>query len=230
MKVALQISGELRSFKSYYTNYKQQILDNVKPDIFLSTWNNLLHQRIPNEGTLKEYVDLYNPIAYEYENFCDKYLNSSGINNVINIVKNKPKIHTYRDCKNIIYMFYKRFRCNKIFEEYCNLNNKQYDVVIVTRTDLIFCEPLLIEQVKLAKNQLLIPMGADFENGICDIFVMGPPDLINVYCSLYNYIEKYVEKNTMFHPEHLLKYHLEDNGIPFKRNSFHIQINTRRMT
>ena len=39
MKIALILTGQLRTYKSTYNNLKKFIIDELQPDIYISTWS-----------------------------------------------------------------------------------------------------------------------------------------------------------------------------------------------
>lgn len=229
MRVALQISGQLRYFKSYYHMYKFQLLDTIKPDIYLTTWYNTNRQKIEDEGSLEEYCDIYsNVVSACAENFDDT-INRPGIfRNIYDQVLEYKNNHSYRDPLAVTSMFYQRWLCDQYFQK----DSVNYDVVIVGRSDLILSEPLLYKHLQLAidTNSVIIPMGSDYEYGICDVLAFGPPKLIDRYCNLFECIPKYLKDGVWYHPEHILKYHLLKQKIPHNRISYTINLRHMRMT
>jgi hypothetical protein len=69
MRVAVCISGELRTYKENYESLKKNILDPYDADVFLSSWNTTSAQdKYNNKITLpiskRELLDLYKPKVF----------------------------------------------------------------------------------------------------------------------------------------------------------------------
>lgn len=224
MNYAFQIAGQLRKFKTSHQFYQQQIFNNIDLDIFLSTWTTNSHSKIVDEGTIEDYTDLYKPVVIDIDNY--DVIQTDQIQYIKKLVLANKKIVTYISPLITILQAYKRWKCNMLRKSYI----KKYDVVIVGRPDLILGEPLFEHHLIEAQDKLIIPMGGDWEGGICDLLAIGPPKYIDIYCDLFTHLEQYIKNNVMFHPEHMLKYHLYQYKIPISRVSYVIHLNQKRMT
>ncbi len=87
-------------------------------------------------------------------------------------------------------------------------HEKQFAVIMKFRTEI----PLDIP-VELMEEQdwICIPRGQDHRGGINDQVAYGPAELMYKYCACFDYVEEMVvHRKVVFHPETLLRYHLEN--------------------
>jgi hypothetical protein len=219
MKVALILSGQFREAKYCYKGFKENILDIYNPDVFISTWTNSfnitpsgwfgLYQK--DDCTLSEVMEMYNPKSIELETFDDD--NYQPFKKMADNLDSK--INHVTKTVNVNSMWYKRHRANLLRENFEKLNNFKYDLVISSRFDLEFLEPLSFQ---LEENKLSIPIGFDWSNGLCDLFAMGNSDIMSEYFDLYNLMEYYrLEKEVSETPELIMKYHVEHKNIELNR-------------
>lgn len=220
MKVALQFTGQLRNFEYSYQFFKEFLLDYINPDIFLSTWED------PNVELFKE---LYKNCICRTDPHTKEFLHNNNLQLLIHQAKfgyQDPNTKNY----NMICGLYHKYMCNQLRMQYETQNNIKYDVIIVTRPDLILAEPFNIELLNYTKDYLLIPAGSDWECGTNDLFAVGNPHNINIYCNLIVYLPIYISTPVILNPEHLLKYHLDEKSVPIKRFSYTTHLRSKKMT
>lgn len=205
MKVAYQFSGEIRDFKKIFPNVKKNILDPTNADVYASVWeyptNQLDKKRFKDHGTIKEFVKLYGVSVYETDFFDEEFL--SGVQYLVDKAHSnkRPEIKPL----NVISQYHKWNRCNYLRHA---LNHCNYDIVIKGRSEVEFARPLTEEEIQLAQHKILIPKGHD-SLGINDIWAMGPTYLMDIYLSIIKFVDIYMSEGVVFHPETLLKYHLD---------------------
>ena len=200
--------------------YYDNLLSKIDADFFLYTWESIGPQRVTDDGSFNEYCDLYHPKYHQIDTPAPSLEHSYK-----RIVSTRRFTRTDVQPKAVVYQAYQRWICNKMRK-----SRGEYDTCIVTRPDIIPSEPFNPEVLEYAKDSLLIPIGSDWVYGICDLLAIGPPHYIDIYCSLYESLYTYARKGVLFHPEHLLKYHLSKYNVPIKRFSYTIHIDVRRMT
>lgn len=224
MRIALQFSGQLRNFQQCAYFFKTQLLNRVPIDIFVSTWKvNSTAQLFSDEGTIRDFLNLYNIAAHRIEELNQDYF--------LHLIKScKSGVNTRVKYDYMVYGFYQRWQCNLLRKEYEKKHNIKYDRVIITRPDLILGEPLKFDVISSYPDHLLIPAGSDWEYGINDLLAIGNNEHINVYCDLFNQLPNYIKRGVLIHPEHLLKYHLDEYNVPVKRFSLITHLRARRMT
>ena len=106
-------------------------------------------------------------------------------------------------------------------------NHFIYDVIIYFRIDIlsedIFSIPTIIEN-----NTIYIPIGYDFEGGLNDQLAYGDYNSMKIYCNLYNFVESYNTHGIPYHPEILLKYHLNCHVVRIERFNYNYTLNKKR--
>jgi hypothetical protein len=214
LNVALLISGQVRNAKETYPSIKEKILDIYNPDVFIETWSNSseieshFNGVMPNDSTLDEIEKMYNPkilSSEEYSKEIEEHFISRGLNK-----------NTYAETKttNLYSMHYKIKKGFNLIEEYQSLG-KCYDIVIRIRFDIRLEN--FIDLYEVNPNKVYIPEGWNHRDGINDLFAIGGYEVMKKYCNLYSYLEEYSIAGSMFHPETLLKVHLEKNSINIER-------------
>lgn len=220
MKVALILSGQFRNAKECYHTIKDNILDVYSPDVFISSWLNSSNI-IPSgwfgstpsdDCDISDIINMYNPISIEMETFDnDKY---SPFKNLSNRLDSLLEPGTETKTINVVSMHYKRYKANLLKSKYEELNNFKYDVVICSRFDLEF-----LEKINLEKNDNInIPIGFDWANGISDLFAYGKSEIMDQYFNIFNMFDFYMlEKRVHYSPEYILKFHIDYNNLNVSR-------------
>lgn len=200
MKIALLYSGLPNITEEIYDNHKKQIIDHYDCDIYLSTYNTKNYETC---------IDLLKPKSIQIEDWEILLNNFQEIAN--KIIHKKPETVAI----NTLSMFYKIQQCFDLMD-----NKIYYDAIIRLRMDNAFDSKLDI----ILNEDLNIPTGGDY-GGILDQLAYGSFNNMNIYCHLYNQIQKYIETNcVIFHPETMLKYYLSENNIIIKRFLFNIYL------
>jgi hypothetical protein len=219
MKVALILSGQFRNAKECYQTIKSNILDVYSPDVFISSWLNPSSitpsgwfGETPNDDcTIEDIVQMYSPKSIELETFDDE--NYQAFKKTA--AKLDSKISHETKTTNVIAMWYKRHRANLLRNQFEKLNDFKYDVVIASRFDLEILEPLNFE---LEGDQLLIPIGFDWCDGLSDLFAVGNSDTMDEYFDIFNQMEYYrLEKEISESPEAIMKYHVNHKNMEVNR-------------
>ena len=198
MKIALIISGYLRSFKNIIESLKKNLLNLYDVDIYIHVTNSNENKYINNMISIDEINTLLKPKVMI-------------ISNNINFDNN------YNDLYNQNFKFYiinqKRLEIEKI-------ENIKYDVVIKFRPDIYLKEKIIFEiedgiiyipkDNKMDKNKLKTIN----DNYICDIIAYGSKNIMNKYFDIYNHLDSLVTKYGNIN-ETILYNYLIDNSIKF---------------
>lgn len=196
-KVALLLSGKPRFDEYSYQNIYKNIIEPLNADVYIYTFCS------PKE--LQSIIETYLP---NLKKICGEF--------------ESPKITEWQcnkapetTIKSVLYM-------SKHYREVYNLvaqTYKKYDWMIRTRLDLVIDTKIDHEYLnKLNQNAYQIPVGANFRSGINDAFVLCNQENMQKYCNWYNMIPQYtINEGRMFHPESLLRYHLNQQLVPINR-------------
>lgn len=200
MKIAFLSSGHARNAHELIENTKNKLFSNINPDIYFYSYKDT------DLNILKKSINFY----YLYEINQDDDLKIDEL-----FFKNKhPEVkvgNTFKMLKNKYNVF--------------NLIKNDYDLYIYGRFDVNYINSLDIKVFKeIDENTIFIPRGGDHREGINDIFSVGKKTSMFKYCNVFNYLNEYVPKECLFHPELLLKTHLNKQKVNIKRFDFSINI------
>jgi hypothetical protein len=83
---------------------------------------------------------------------------------------------------------------------------------------MFFLDDLKLNDIRSCKDAIYIPTHYDYLKGINDRFAFGDSKKMDIYSSLYKRFEYYGKvEEVLFHPETMLKHHLDKNDIFIKR-------------
>ena len=201
MKLAIQISGEFRQLQASLETLKTYVFltfPATEIDFFVHTWR--------KEGDEGHGAGLaaFKPRAYFLESYDDR-IDLHAL----------PRAYS---------MFYSIQRANDARKEYEKAMEIKYDLVMRYRTDCIFRENVfdtIKDILKQKKLFLCIPKPKQLETfdgpveseseGLCDWFAIGSPELMDVYCRIY---ETFHKEGLPIVPETMLAFQLQMYGIP----------------
>jgi hypothetical protein len=237
MRVALCISGELRSFQQTYKELSKNIIEPLEPDIFLYSWdqiegswkqrnkgnkyNNFFiddFEGIQNSSTLsKDVVDLYHPADFVLENFLEEYKNEiKGVKRPRELLSdaNKSRWSQYN-----LPMFYTLYKCNELKKEYERKNNFTYDMVIKIRTDVRFPKMSKDFDAGVLENTLwYYPKDHNESHVVSDKFAFSNSAIMDYYSSVFTKLTDYWDEgmyNSLGHwkiGEEMMWHHFYDKS------------------
>lgn len=194
MKIALCLSGQLRNVQSTYSWFKSNVFDCNSShiiDTFVHSWfdkntiGNVHYaaNHIPNsviacdpipDNVINQVYDSYNPIVFQLEHqkqFDEKNYNTRKLLDAI------PQNGLSR-----LYSLYKSVKLKNYYEIE---NNIQYDLVMVTRFDLMLLAPVIFDN--FINNGIYHPGNSPHGFNVC--CVIGKSSDINVYSKLFNLVD-----------------------------------------
>lgn len=205
MKVAVMLTGFLRTYEEAFNLLKINLLDRYNPDLYISTWDK------SENGILikKNFIDLYKNYnlknvliedidKYNQEKFIIKKIDRFNDIFDINPRANQHGEYWANRLKDQWYLVKKLYL---VIE-----NEINYDIIIRLRFDLF------IESINLSINKgITVPFdigGWDFT----DHMAYGDPTSMKKYCSLHDYIyELYLNHNIdITHAVDMPKYYLQN--------------------
>jgi uridine kinase len=207
MKVALLISGYLRSFKINIEQLKLNLLNHYNIDIYIHITNNEETKYINENIQLDDVLILKPKIMIVSDNL--KFI--SNINNNINNIYNQN---------------YKFYLLNQKRIEIERIENFKYDIVIKMRPDVYLKEKIILNP---EKNYIYIPTDTKIDknklvnitdNYICDIIAYGDGNIMDKYFNIYLHLNELIKKYGNIN-ETLLYNYLNDNKINYKLIDIH---------
>jgi len=194
MKVAVCISGQLRTYEKCYENLKKYILKPLNPDIFIQVWDEVGASHKESEGNKEKVcesklLDMYHPKKIVIEE------RPIGADDELYGKKVPPKLKEIEPLhyKSALSMFYQINACNRLAVDYSKEQGFDYDVIIRIRPDSMFLEkiPDIIFD-RISNNQKLVyfaDYAIDTKIQVCDKFALGTPDAMTVYSNVWDNIE-----------------------------------------
>jgi hypothetical protein len=223
LRVALVLSGQPRCLDECFESLKKFVIEPYHPDIFFHFWN---FSFAPQSAEL-------NKMWYEKESPTWERFDSGYAYKYIHLMRPKrfivePQVQfdtalyqhsctsansrmQAKSFTNVLSMFYSIARADLCRVEWEHLHNSIYDVVIRCRTDLMFHDtPNLTELEKIS-----IPKDMSY-GGLNDQFAFSNSYNMLQYSSCYSSIERLFRAGTNFHPETLLRDHIQQQNIPVR--------------
>lgn len=209
MKVALCLSGQIRSFDLVY----QKLLDNLiipnNCDVFYHTWHSY------NES---KYVNYYNP----EDNMCVHYGAYSN-KNLEKVIKHlKPVSFSFEEPfipQNTKSMFYSLMKSNDLKCNYERMMGFKYDIVIRSRSDILFLEKVILDKNSVEDNIIYLSYRPGGCGGVNDAFAYGKSDIMDRYSNIYEE-QKDTDRIYQTCPEGLIYNFLLKTDIKIKKPPF----------
>ena len=224
IRVALCLSGQMRTFRECYKNLRKYLLLPLKPDVFIHTWKyagvttKASRDIRGEEVTLSILNELYKPKIVVIDEFKNEYSEElKGIK--IPIILATKGIGVY---EGQLPMFYKMYECNKLKSQYEEENGFKYDMVIRLRPDLKICK-MLPKKIFKQLNIIWTEGISDKRYRCCDRFAISNSANIDYYTSVWEHLKEYWEnplgagKVTDYRMGgQLMKHHSLQSKIPWR--------------
>ena len=189
----------MRSFRRSYELIMENVVQDNEVDFFIS------HEKNINDQEVEEFKKLFKP---------KKIMRSDEI--YPNIDKYVKPIQT--NPHNMMCMFLNRLNVYKIFEEYCNETNTNYDVIMSNRVDIQICSKIDFNQYmeKINNDIIFIPGEHDY-GGINDRIAFGNKKVMKEYLTCFNNLIEIYESGLWAHPESSVLRNLNIKKIQIER-------------
>lgn len=235
-KIAICISGYLRTFKECYPSIKKNIMQNHDVDIFIHTYD-----KLGNSSGWRHPIDLSENIDMDFlESIPNlKILVTEKWDNI------KYKFEKFREFQPMITninviatVFYKIYQANLLRKQYEKENNIEYDLVIRMRGDQIFEKAINLD---FPEDKILInayPWGdEDYvhrfkgdddirneEEWINDRFAVGKPELIDYLSELYLDFEELIKDTEFVELEYILHKYLQKRNLQYEKRNLNFYV------
>ena len=236
MRVALCFSGGIKYPENGLQSLKK-IFPSCDVKIFMHTWD--IHERDdflktvhgltckePEKTVITDFnfLSRYNYENLLIENYDTKQQEFEEIFNSL-IFKEYP---TTSDGRNIgvgmISMHYSIWKSNQLKKYYEKCHQMKFDLVVRMRYDSEFPFTInFLDYVDNPEEMIYIPWGDDWLGGINDQFAIGNSEIIDIYSNVFVNLQNY--QYLPYHPETILRTHLNENNIKIKRINYPVRIN-----
>lgn len=254
LKIALMLTGHWRRFEAsahVWKNFKK-LHPNV--DIFIHTWNSRgnrsdinwiieTNEDLPNFELI---CDILKPITFIKEDntkFIDSFGLSTKYPDKTIYMSLGQKVSNHQDfSKFVMSQLYGIYKCYQAVQNYSEINNFTYDVIIKLRADTLLYHPLIFPH-KLPDDSLYIHSRSHFHrdggrgcklcdiesktgvrlhdshsNDVCDVLLYGSAKVMDRYCNLYLHIPELLDQMHLDNLDNLTKWP-ENNAFVTKKNN-----------
>ena len=205
MKIALYISGRSKLYNKWLS---KQLKNNShhEIDVFCSL----------NEEQNEEIETLLNPVKINWERYT-----------LLERWSNITHKHESTKPQNMCSMYFHNKKAFELIEKHMLDNNIKYDLIVKFRPDIM--SEYFPEFSSAENNEVYTPSEHVFGwPGINDMIAFGNFEAMKVYSNMYDYIGEYISKNVLFHPETMLRYHLDNKGITIKNFNYKYDLDKER--
>lgn len=253
MNNALCISGHIRAIQKTIGNHNKCLIEINNCDIFVYTSNLISQRRFKNSSLSPEYNHIgqvyeqkgskgavngimYNVDPSELEQTIRKVygerlkeikIENESIEENLHLGYRTSNLHAAgrigKPFNWVKKTFEKTYRCHKLLKEYCEKNEKSYDSIIRSRTDLEFKHIMKIQSSgEEYGNKIMAfggwdPRGAHSENGyknyFFDGFAVSNAKNMDVYCNFYTDAKEDFSWANGLEPQ--LHAYLESSGLNY---------------
>jgi len=228
MRIALLLSGQAREAQEVFPYIQSRIIQPLDTDVFISTWNpsseikKSLHVEswfLDDTMSIEGILESFAPKMFMTDQF-----ESEGIGLIIKKAFSYERFSPMTGEMNpasVFLMWYKIKQAFSLMEEYENLIGEKYDYVIKGRFDLKIHNDIVLDS---NLNTICVPPGFDWKGGVNDVFAWGGRDAMEWYCSLFDHIEEHILTTGFFHPESILRRHLEISEFNLDRPDLKVSL------
>lgn len=189
MKIAISLSGHLRSFENCFSNLENRILNHNNCDIYMQTYES---------PEIEKAISLYKPKSIIVEN-------EDTVEDQVRSEESGPMIfHPWWNPR--WPRSWRMFR--NIQKSFSLIPSNQYDFVVRCRYDIEFEISLIFSMY--SSDVYNIPCGGDSLGGITDCFAFSSYENMKWYSDVYSNMKKY-KLEVGEHPETVLRHHLSQN-------------------
>lgn len=222
MRVAVCISGEMRTFRQNYDALKKKLIDAYNSDVFISTWTS--SHALNNKGEAfkmkieqDELISLYQPKGLSlYEFDSSMFYEYNGVKVPEALLKAKPT-----QFRANIPQFFLMKNCNDLKRDFEIKGNFKYDFVIRVRPDLLILKEINLKKLDTNKIYLKHVIRDTY---YCDQFAIGSSSLMDKYTSLFDRLNEYwlnpIQDGQFKHilnGETLMRHHILFSKLPYDR-------------
>lgn len=216
MKVALLLTGFVRTYQQTFPSIKQFILDKYNPDVYISSWDKTQlrslenYDRVDKQGVVETYKDWLVQCDFmdhdEYEQMKPPPIQFIDRPNDVFKVNQRAIEHGSYWVERLRDQW---FAVNNAFSMIAN--DKIYDRIIRVRFDVHFYNLQFLDETFVIPKDI---------GGWCysDHLAYGNYETMSKYCSIYNHLENmYREHNIdITHSVDMLKFYMEQYQNPVK--------------
>jgi hypothetical protein len=199
MRIAVCLSGAERLESHAFTHFVRNLPAEAEIDCFCFFWEG---------GPLSDEAALAELIARKAEGRLASVEVQVGRNFSMDL---ELQVQTYPETniENVIRMYRGIRRCNDMKLRRELALGRRYDHVIRTRADVQLASPLDLGRfMPLTREFIVFPENGHWRGGLNDQFAFGASEKMDIYSLVIDYSPEHCGNGCPFHPETLLRFHL----------------------
>jgi hypothetical protein len=177
MKIAIQVTGHLRTFKNLERSFYENVIKYNKDkghevDVFMCT----IRKKLTDDEV--KLFHLSKPILINYIDDDKVFINKMRTDEDIKNREEWLYKHHYLQ-------FFRLLQCNnmrKSYEQFCGI---KYDVIFRTRFDLVYYQPVDFDR-PLGERRIYVANERHVRGTPSDVCAYSTPDIINELIEMYN--------------------------------------------
>lgn len=189
MKIALVLSGQLRSWKLGFDYLKKNLLDHYDVDVYFHTWSKNWDGGV---------VQVYKPRDFLVENDA-----------VFGDYRDYRIVSSRHPARNTIMMY----RSIKYADMLRKNSAVSYDWIVRTRFDFALNAKIHLDGFDRGKMYFCDTRSNEEKSVVHDQFCIAIPPDMDIYTSLYDNIHQYHEEGCFVNGEDLLEHHLRKANV-----------------
>lgn len=181
-----------------------------------------------NDDKNEKYNEIIQYLKIEHPNDQTHFQKTETIENFTNYYNIAQSFSKANSTKNALSMFYHHKMNFEMIQKFSEKTNISFKSIIYFRSDIVSDQNYLLFDPQ--ENEVFIPYGNDWLNGVNDQNAQMSMNSGKIYCSVFDNMFHIVsKKECYFHPESLLLYVLNQNNIKIYRFHFGYHLNSNRL-
>lgn len=205
MQIAVCLSGAERLESNAVTLFARHLPATADIDCFCFVWEG---------GPLSDEAALTELLARKTEGRFRSIKVKVGRNfspNLSMTIQKYPETNP----ENVLRMYQAIRQCNDMKLRHEVQAGLVYDCVVRSRTDLQLSSEIAFERfLPMIRDFIVFPDNGHWRGGLNDQFAFSSSANMDAYSSVFDYINDHCNSGCVFHPETLLRFHLQKMGKP----------------
>lgn len=217
MKVAIQLHGQPRYIKESYEYGWKKLIEKYDADVYIHSWfddkqivqtsshhslNDVIVSDDITKQTLKNIIDIYNPISFRYDTPLDF----------------EKIIHPYMDTQSRMDQALYGQHVSAYYANKLRVSSKyKYDVILKSRIDIMLTDVDLTVQENTIKIPYVFTENSPMMNPALDYWAIGTPEVISKSCDIINNFDYFFSNGIPAQSEFLVHLHLIKEKLKIER-------------
>lgn len=210
MRVAVCLHGHLRSYKQTHLSFQRFISQFDECEVFIHTWDKT------ESETATYYQQKSKPELVDPDHIDEIYKPRCRVIEKQGIPKQDKTVLKNQSLAGIMSGHYSKWYSNRM----CELDDKEYDIVIHTRPDIYFYEP----KIELQTGNFLYYGSVHHNDAASDAFMYGKPEVMTKTAEYVNHCKDTMAKYKLTNNEQYFNKWVEDQNIARKRIDYYMPI------